>query len=443
VNPNTAMFKSIVKRIGFQEYLHNSFIKKFATVLGIDILVKASGFLLLPLFLRLMSQEEFGVYNYFLSSIQILSLVLNLGLYIPQSKLYHSYESKESRGELLFTIIMTLSIFLVFFCALVIFFRWDAVIINVLFDNHPAYGQYKGMMLFSLLVTVLSFMLTNFLYTSEKIKLVKNYNVYRIVVINLVALSALYFFPGDTIRLRLSVTYTAELVLLCFFATSFVKELVPVFSRKLMLKSLKLGLPIMVSALFGIFVNFTDKFLLQKYGSLKELSNYYLAFSFASIIPVIFTSLQNVWLPVFLKEKGIEKNFKKTQSLLSKLLLLFFILAILIWLLFIALLWISVIPQKYAQVIWILPILLITQIFAAITSLFTNYLIYFERTGIAGVLGLIMSLVSVGLGLWLVPVWGVYGAALSTMVVGFIYLVIYYYLVIYFKKLYMPKVIAL
>jgi O-antigen/teichoic acid export membrane protein len=210
-----------------------------------------------------------------------------------------------------------------------------------------------------------------------------------------------------------------------------------------MLKSLKLGLPIMVSALFGIFVNFTDKFLLQKYGSLKELSNYYLAFSFASIIPVIFTSLQNVWLPVFLKEKGIEKNFKKTQSLLSKLLLLFFILAILIWLLFIALLWISVIPQKYAQVIWILPILLITQIFAAITSLFTNYLIYFERTGIASVLGLIMSLVSVGLGLWLVPVWGVYGAALSTMVVGFIYLVIYYYLVIYFKKLYMPKVIAL
>jgi len=90
-----------------------------------------------------------------------------------------------------------------------------------------------------------------------------------------------------------------------------------------------------------------------------------------------------------------------------------------------------------------LPILLITQIFAAITSLFTNYLIYFERTGIASVLGLIMSLVSVGLGLWLVPVWGVYGAALSTMVVGFIYLVIYYYLVIYFKKLYMPKVIAL
>jgi O-antigen/teichoic acid export membrane protein len=434
VNPNTAMFKSIVKRIGFQEYLHNSFIKKFATVLGIDILVKASGFLLLPLFLRLMSQEEFGVYNYLLSIIQTFSLVLNLGLYIPQSKLYHSYQSRQERGQLLFTIATTLFLFLALFCFTMIVFKWDAVIVNALFDNHSAYAEYKGMILLSLLVTVFSFMLTNFFYTSEKIRLIKNYNIYRIVVINLVALSVLYFISGDAAHLRLSATYITELVLLCFFATYFVKELVPVFSKQLMIKSIKLGFPIMISALFGIVINFSDKFLLQKYGTLKELSNYYLAFSFASIIPLIFASLQNVWIPLFMKEKNIDNNIQKTKKLMGKVLLGFIPLSLCIWILFAGLLWANIIPRTYYDVIWILPLLLTTQIVSSITPLFSNYLVYLEKTHLVSIAGLCVSIISLAVGLWLIPIWGVYGAALSLLVSNFIYLVIYSQVVRYYAK---------
>ena len=440
------MIKSAANKIiklGLFGYFNNSgFIKNFATVLGVDILVKASGFILLPLFLRLMSQEEFGLYNYFLSIIQIFSLVLNLGLYVSQSKLYHTYDTKGERGKLLFTIVVTLFLFLALFCITVIAFGWDNVIISALFDKHPSYSQYKEILFFSLLVTVLSFMLTNYFYTSEKIKLVKSYNIYRIVSINLVAVSALFFFKGEAVYLRLSATYITEFILLCLFATYLIREMVPVFSRKMMLKCIKLGFPIMLSALFGILVNFSDKFLLQKYGSLKELSNYYLAFSFASIIPLIFASLQNVWLPIFLKEKDIEKNFKKTQKLLSKLLLLFSVLAVLIWLLFVVMFWLSIIPHKYFEVMWILPILLLTQIFAAMTPLLSNYLIYFERTEVTSVSGLVMSLVSLGLGLWLVPLLGIYGAALTALLVNFVYLIIYYYLVVYLKKLYLPKAVV-
>ena len=76
-------------------------------------MVKASGFILLPVFLRLMTQDEFGLYNYLLSIIQTFSLVLNFGLYIAQTKLYHSIASREKRGELLFTIAVTLIFFLV------------------------------------------------------------------------------------------------------------------------------------------------------------------------------------------------------------------------------------------------------------------------------------------------------------------------------------------
>src|SRR6188472_933392 len=91
-----------------QNLKKHGLISRFFSVLSIDILVKASGFLLLPFFLRLMSQSEFGLYNYILSIVQTFSLVLNLGLYIPQSKLYHTYKSQDQRGQLLFTIYITL-----------------------------------------------------------------------------------------------------------------------------------------------------------------------------------------------------------------------------------------------------------------------------------------------------------------------------------------------
>ena len=423
--------------VGILKFKGNAFIGKFFSVLSIDILVKAAGFVLLPFFLRLMTQSEFGLYNYILSIVQTFSLVLNLGLYVSLSKLYHSYKVQRQKGELLFTIFSSLLVFNIFFCVIVYFSGVDDWLINILFDNSTDYRNYKAFIGFALVVSVFTFMLTNFFYTTEKIRQVRAYNVYRIVAINSLTLLALFLFEGNSVILRLRFTYGIELILLIVFSFYFFREVNVVYKKEMIQKSLKIGLPIMVSAIFGIVVNFSDKFLLQKYGSLIDLSNYYLAFSFASIIPLIFTSLQNVWIPVFMKEKDIQKNFEKTKRLISKLLLIFLILSVSIWLLFDALLWIGVIPLKYNDVIWILPLLLITQMFASLTPLFSNYLVYFEKTSLVSLSGFFVSVVSIFLGLWLIPMWGVLGAAITTLVANLIYLVIYYYLVLFLKEKYL------
>ena len=387
-------------------YTKNGLIHRFATILGVDILVKASAFILLPVFLRLMKQDEFGLYSYLISIIQTFSLVLNFGLYIPLSKLYHTKTSPDARGELLFTITSTLIILILVFSVPVILFNLDIKIISFLFDNHIHYNQFRGLIWASLLISVFTFILTNFLYTSERIKEVKRYNLCRIILINVVSIIGLLLFKSNPVLIRLLFTYLIEFVLLILFGTTLVKQLNIHFNRALMLKSLKMGLPIMISAIFGIAVNFSDKFLLQHYGSLKDLSNYYLAFSFAGILSLIYASLQNVWLPVFLKEKDLETNFVKTKKLISKLFLFFFILSIFIWCLFFILISIRVIPIKYNSVLWVLPVLLITQILVSITSLFSNYFIYFEKTVVVSIAGLVISFISISLGLLLIPKWG-------------------------------------
>ncbi|RZK27239.1 MAG: hypothetical protein EOO43_00210 [Flavobacterium sp.] len=423
-------------------YRGNLFLKKFAGVLSVDILVKASALLLIPFYLRFMTQEEFGMYNYLLSIIQTFSLLLNFGLYIPQTKLYPALKTANEKGELLFTIFSTLLFLITLISLSVVLFQWDFNLISLLFKNSPAYDQYRSFVLLSFPITIVSFMLTNYLYASEKIQQVKTYNIYRIVFINSAVLIALYYLNGDSVLVRLGFTYSVELILLLVLGYYLVKELVPKFNFKLMWTSLKMGWPIMVSAMFGIIINFSDKFFLEKYGTLTDLSNYYLAFSFASIITLIFASLQNVWLPLFMKEQDLEKNIDKSKKLTSKLALYFAILAICIWVGFCFLLWKGIIPHKYEDVVYILPILLVTQIITALSTLFNNYLIYFEKTQFISYTGLVVSFVSLGMGLWLIPIWGVYGAAVSSLISNCIYLIIYYFLSLLFKKKQLKTVVS-
>lgn len=426
-----------------QSYKNNIILRRLFAVLSIDILVKASGFFLLPLYLRLMTQQEFGLYNYILSIIQTFALVLTFGLYIPQSKLYHFYSTKEDRGQLLGTLFTTLIVFIVCLFLILLLFGWDDWIIKHLFDNTTDYAKYKVLIVLALVISVFAYMLTNFFYTSEKIREVRAYNIYRIIVINSIAILTLYFLKGNTVSIRLGFTYAIELLLFCLFANFLVKELRVTFNISMFKRSIYLGLPVMLSAMFGIIVNFSDKFLLQKYGSLIDLSNYYLAFSFASIIPLIFASFQNIWLPVFIKEKNVKKNFEKTRRIVSNLFLIFFLLSIAIWLIFMGLLWVRIIPGSYGNVSSILPFVLITQIFAAITNLFSNYLIYFEKTNWVFLSGFLVSIISIGLGVWLIPIYGVWGAVITTLIVNLVYLLIYYYLVLYLKERHLLKSEAL
>jgi len=420
-----------------QKYSQNILIRRMFAVLGIDILVKLSGIILLPVYLRLMSQEEYGLYAYLISIILTFSLVLNFGLYIPLSKFYHDYQTSNDKGKLLFTLFTLLGGILV--CTLFPFYylRLDYQLVNILFRNAFNYEGYRVIVLLSVIVSVCNFMLTNFFFISERINHVKKYNVWRIILINGSSMLLLFYFStADAVKLRLEATYISELVVFLGFSFFLIKEVVFHFDKKLVRRSLKLGLPVMLSSGFGIVINFSDKFFLEKYVSLADLSTYYLAASCASVIPLIFTSFQNAWLPLFLKEKDLQRNVAKTKKLMPQLALVFVVISVLIYLFVVGLFLLNIFTHKYYQTIFVLPILLITQIIAALVPLYTNYLVYFEKTHIASFTGIVISFAAIGLSLLLIPRYGLYGAALVSLTCNICYFVIYYFIIKFFTRSY-------
>jgi O-antigen/teichoic acid export membrane protein len=182
-------------------------------------------------------------------------------------------------------------------------------------------------------------------------------------------------------------------------------------------------------------INFSDKFFLEKYGSFKQMSYYYLAVSCAGVISMIFTSFQNAWLPLFLKEKDLRKNVAKTNKMIIRLFAIFVILSFAIQFFVWVILSMGIIQNKYHETLYILPLLLISQILSALTPLYTNYLVYFEKTHVVSITGFFICCISLGLSMLLIPRWGVYGAGLVSIASNACYFAIYYFIIrIYIQK---------
>jgi len=107
-------------------------VRNFAAVFSVDLLVKASGIILLPLYLKLMTQDEFGLYNYLLSIIGLLGGLMYFGLHISQSKIYFDKPDVDFQGSAVFTIHTLLFLLILVFYSLFIFFKLDYLIVDFL-----------------------------------------------------------------------------------------------------------------------------------------------------------------------------------------------------------------------------------------------------------------------------------------------------------------------
>jgi O-antigen/teichoic acid export membrane protein len=421
------------KRISIA-YLYNNYYKKsivlkrFANVFSLDILVRASNLFLLPVYLKLMTQDEFGLYGYILAIIGIFSQVLNFGLYLAQVKLYHDFTGEERRS-LIFSINVILISFLILFIVPIYFFKLDRFIITILFSHEINYLGYRNLVFLAIIVSVYVLMIQNYLMTSEKIKKYQLYNFLKLIFVNSIVISALWARNSDSVMIRLKYGYITESVLLLGFGVYYIKQMNTRFNFKFAKKAIKISIPAMLSALLAMVFNFSDKFILEKYGNFKDLAIYNLGILLATIIMLVFSSFQTVFLPFFFKEKDVTKNFNKTKAILIRMFGIFILLGIFIIagarLAFVF----HIFQPKYFTVLMILPILLLTQISQTMVLLLSNYIVYFEIVYVGTIIVFILSPLNIYLNLYFIPRYNIYGASFSALLISLISFVIYYYFI--------------
>lgn len=400
-------------------------VERFAKVFSVDVVVRGVNFLLIPVFLHIMTREEVGTYDYLYAFAFAVAPTLNLGLYVSLTKMYHSYSEIEEKGKLLFTIHTTLVSFLLLVFGVIYGFKWDYHLFDFLVNEPIAYDRYRFYILLAMISMIYNTLLTMFFVTSEKISKIQRYNIGRCLLVNICVFAALLFLKGDKVELRLAFTYVSEMLVTLYFFRYYWREIKCVFSFDMMWRAVKIGMPIMLTAIACLLINFADKYFVQQYCGMKEFAVYFKAVQFATILPVVFNSFQNIWLPLMMKEKDLTVLRRKTNRVAKVISLAFTALSLCIFVMVWIFVRINIIPMEYKNMLYVLPLACAGQIAASLMLLYQYYMVYFEKTYINLAVATVSGVAGVILNRYAVIYYGYYGVAAVTIIVNVLMILFY------------------
>lgn len=407
-------FKSQIKGEGF---------RNFVRLLTIDSLVKASGIILLPVYLRLMTPDEFGLFGYVTALVAYLAMAVSGGLFVVQSKMYFEYPDRPN--DVLFTLNILLFFLVAVIFVVIVVFNLDQLSFEFLFKHPINFFKFRWPFLIGVFAAAFSYMLVNYYLASRQIKKLQSFNLLRIGLIHLVVIVLLISFDkqnGALIRL-FSTSVVEVLLVIGFGALLFRDSRKLKFDRAIAKRALLLVYPITLLSVFSLVIFLSDRFYLERLGTRQDLATYNLAWTMAGVIPFISNSLHSIWMPLLLEEKDQAVLRSRVKGMAFKLIVGFGLVSIALLALTKLMLTLGIIGEAYNKVLPVLPVVLVGVTFLSLFQLRFNYLVSLSRFNIFIHLGLGVGLLALVVAPTFVKAWGVMGAAFSMLTLNFSLLV--------------------
>lgn len=175
---------------------------------------------------------------------------------------------------------------------------------------------------------------------------------------------------------------------------------------------LRFGLPLVLGGLAFWGLTALDKVFLRTLSSYEELAVYSVAVSFAAAATIFQSVFSTVWAPIVYKwastGNGLENIEKTTRFVLAIVVLLFCLAGLLSWVVTYFL------PPEYNAVQWIVVSCLGFPLLYTLSETTVVGIGISRRSSFAMLAALIAFVVNVAGNLWLIPLFGAKGAAVST-----------------------------
>ena len=406
--------------------------QRFVKLFSIVILVKGGSFLLLPLYLNLMTQEEFGNYSYIFSIVGMLGFVFGMGQHATLNRFYHSKEY--SRDTLIENLHLVLFSSFIFITLILTIFHDRFIRLFFKFSINDA--LYYTMIVLAILVA-LNQVFMSYLYQSENIKLAQKKNLFDFFIVNILALSCLYFlpYPKDELRIfAITVSYIISLVI--FYRKFIFKHHLKFLNRsKVFYKRILFnGFPVSIGAFANFFISFGDRFAIEKLLDRTSLGIFSFSMVIVGILMLIFNSFMNVWFPFLFKEVNLDISFKRTY----KIIIIFLGISLLAGLGFYILVYILsnyFIEYSYIKSLDFLWILVLASFFQIAGMFIASYYQIFEKNHLSVPINILAGVLNIYLNYYFIEKYGIKGAAISTLIISFLLFLIHFNLVHYYKKL--------
>jgi len=378
-----------------------------------NISLKVSGVILLPIYTSYFSVEEYGKLGLILITIIIISQSLILGQGLSLIRFNNSIEFKEKKRSILFTLTMLVA------GIVLIFIAFGNIFINQLSSLFGDAGIYKSYL--TIAIIIIALITINNLFLS-KIRADENslrYTLSSLIKIMLIIVLSIYLIVHIKLGIE-SVLYAqlaGEASQLLFVLPYILKQSKVKFEYDIIKPSLNYGVPLIFSAMAINFLNGSDKYILKFLTNYTELGLYELGYKVAGIINMfVILPFALTLLPLaFRIYKTIDdkKYYSKLKTYVA-FLFIWFGFSLAVYSKEIVLLFAQ--NPSYYPAYTVIPLIILSYVLYGISMISSLGMYLTGKNYFVAIVTIVCAGINIGLNFWLIPLYGMMGAALNTVI---------------------------
>jgi O-antigen/teichoic acid export membrane protein len=396
----------------FKKLLKHSFVYSIS-----NVAVKASGIILLPLYTTYFSVAEYGRLGLILITIIIISQSLIFGQGLSLIRYNNSTEFKDKKKSIFFTLSIVITFVILIFIIVANSFITQTA---ALFGNAIQYKPLLQISIYIISVITLNNLLLSKLRADENTIL---YTLSSIVKIIVMVLINIYLIVYEKLGIE-SVLYAqliGELIQTAVVLPPVIKHMEVKFEYGIIPHSLKFGVPLIFSAMAINLLNGSDRYLLKFMTNENVLGLYELGYKVAGVINMFVIlpfglTLMPLAYKMFRKE-GDKEYYSKLKTYVT-FVLLWAGLALSLFGKELIMLFAQ--DPSYYPAYSVVPFIVLAYVIYGTSMISSLGMILTGNNFFVAFITLFCASLNIGLNFWLIPEYGMMGAAINTVVAFFI-----------------------
>lgn len=223
------------------------------------------------------------------------------------------------------------------------------------------------------------------------------------------------------------IAYSATNIILpgCFFYAVNYKKDHTFFDKGLWKYALTFNIPLLAHYLSETLLNQTDRIMINAFCGSSEAGIYSVAYSAASLFTILSAALNTAFVP-WTYQKLRDKDYKSIERIgYIVLLLLAGVLAVMI--MFAPEIVYVLAGSKYTGAVYLIPTLSASVFFGYMYQLFSRVELYYEKKSYTVISTVTAALLNIVLNAWCIPAFGYTAAGYSTLISHILFCVMHYY----------------
>lgn len=391
-----------------------------------NVSIKLLGIILIPIYTnyKYLSKADFGVLGVLDTTYQLLIIVLGLSLYQSFARWYYDPEHKEAQKSMYFTVI-TINGIICLLSFLVVFSNAD-LFSRLLFDTGQ-YGKLIWVMFAGSSVNIISSVPLVLLRLKEKALKYTIISVTKLLITLLFTILFVVHYKRSVLGVY-EAAFLGELSGFIMLFPDILRNSRIKFEFGRFRQMLSYGLPLLLASVSTVLLNSFDRYSLNYLTNLDTVGTYTLAFRISnSIKVVVISSIQLSLVPILYKKlnDADHKRFYAKSLNYSTFIVMLLVLFLAVFSLEIVKLFSS--NMSYWEAANIIPILSLAMVFVLMKE---NIMIGLQITKSSATMGVLIATAAafnLGMNLLLIPWFGIYGSAFSTLLSQILMFTLFYF----------------